>query len=71
MSSNKLCFITPKYGTLPELEARLEAAKPLEEERAQNAAEGAAEEDKLLRDEVVAEDIADIISVWTGETHSK
>merc|ERR1711966_590379 len=60
-----------KYGTLPELEARLEAAKPLEEERAQNAAEGAAEEDKLLRDEVVAEDIADIISVWTGIPASK
>ena len=54
-----------KYGTLPDLEARLEAAKPLEEERAQNEAEGA-EGEKLLRDEVVAEDIANIISAWTG-----
>ena len=52
-----------KYGTLPDLEARLEAAKPLEEELVQ---EGVAEDDeggKLLRDEVVAEDIANIISV--------
>jgi ATP-dependent Clp protease ATP-binding subunit ClpB len=55
-----------KYGTLPDLEARLEAAKPLEEERAM-AADGEEEEgQKLLRDEVVAEDIANIISVWTG-----
>mmetsp|Transcript_23328 Transcript_23328/g.49278 ORF Transcript_23328/g.49278 Transcript_23328/m.49278 type:complete len:1110 (-) Transcript_23328:99-3428(-) len=54
-----------KYGTLPELEARLEAAEPLEEEQAQMEAEGG-EEEKLLRDEVVAEDIANVISAWTG-----
>lgn len=54
-----------KYGTLPELEARLAAAKPLEEERSQGIGkEGVGA--KLLRDEVVAEDIADVISVWTG-----
>lgn len=52
-----------KYGTLPDLEARLEAAKPLEEERELNGDMGG---EKLLRDEVVAEDIADVISVWTG-----
>lgn len=55
-----------KYGTLPDLEARLEAAKPLEEERAQNEAEGGGDGEKLLRDEVVAEDIANVISIWTG-----
>jgi ATP-dependent Clp protease ATP-binding subunit ClpB len=55
-----------KYGTLPELEARLEAAKPLEEERALNGEEEGEEGSKLLRDEVVAEDIANVISVWTG-----
>eukprot|EP00584_Thalassiosira_punctigera_P002094 CAMPEP_0172530698 /NCGR_PEP_ID=MMETSP1067-20121228/4345_1 /TAXON_ID=265564 ORGANISM="Thalassiosira punctigera, Strain Tpunct2005C2" /NCGR_SAMPLE_ID=MMETSP1067 /ASSEMBLY_ACC=CAM_ASM_000444 /LENGTH=813 /DNA_ID=CAMNT_0013314943 /DNA_START=175 /DNA_END=2616 /DNA_ORIENTATION=- len=55
-----------KYGTLPELEARLAAAEPLEEERAQMEAEGEGEGQRLLRDEVVAEDIANVISVWTG-----
>mmetsp|Transcript_17820 Transcript_17820/g.32202 ORF Transcript_17820/g.32202 Transcript_17820/m.32202 type:complete len:812 (+) Transcript_17820:292-2727(+) len=54
-----------KYGTLPDLEAKLEAAIPLEEERARNGFVGG-EGEKLLRDEVVAEDIADVISVWTG-----
>eukprot|EP00577_Skeletonema_sp_RCC1716_P010658 CAMPEP_0113427466 /NCGR_PEP_ID=MMETSP0013_2-20120614/31316_1 /TAXON_ID=2843 ORGANISM="Skeletonema costatum, Strain 1716" /NCGR_SAMPLE_ID=MMETSP0013_2 /ASSEMBLY_ACC=CAM_ASM_000158 /LENGTH=809 /DNA_ID=CAMNT_0000315893 /DNA_START=181 /DNA_END=2610 /DNA_ORIENTATION=- /assembly_acc=CAM_ASM_000158 len=54
-----------KYGTLPDLESKLEAAQ-----MAQN--NGDEEnildnyEKRLLRDEVVAEDIADIISVWTG-----
>ena len=43
-----------------ELEARLAAAKPLEEERSQGIGkEGVGA--KLLRDEVVAEDIADVI----------
>ena len=58
-----------KYGTLPELEAKLEAAKPLEEAREANNEEGGVDgvgDGKLLRDEVVAEDIADVISVWTG-----
>ena len=54
-----------KYGTLPDLEARLEAAKPLEEMNNEDQEEKE-EGDKLLRDEVVAEDIANIISVWTG-----
>ena len=42
-------------GTLPELEARLAAAKPLEEERTQGIGKGGGSA-KLLRDEVVAED---------------
>ncbi|KAL7543666.1 hypothetical protein ACHAXR_012972 [Thalassiosira sp. AJA248-18] len=59
-----------KYGTLPDLEARVEAAKPLEEEGGaqNNEMEGGVDGEmkSLLRDEVVAEDIASIISVWTG-----
>lgn len=56
-----------KYGTLPDLQARLEAAKPLEEMKDQEQQEDQKEGiDKLLRDEVVAEDIANVISVWTG-----
>lgn len=54
-----------KYGTLPDLEAKLASAKPLEEVGTQvNGKEELGT--KLLRDEVVAEDIADVISVWTG-----
>jgi len=53
-----------KYGTLPDLEARLEAAKPLEEEGTNE--DEVDEDSKLLRDEVVAEDIANVISTWTG-----
>ena len=52
-----------KYGTLPELQRKLEEAKPDEEE--EDFANGD-EEKKLIRDEVIAEDIANIISVWTG-----
>ena len=52
-----------KYGTLPDLQARLDAAKPLEEEGEEDEVD---EDSKLLRDEVVAEDIANVISVWTG-----
>ena len=62
-----------KYGTLPDLERRLESAAPRNEDDASSSmgiggAGGAVgpSSKKLLRDEVVAEDIADIISVWTG-----
>jgi len=55
-----------KYGTLPDMEARLEAALALEEESDGAESDDEGEGEKLLRDEVVAEDIADIISVWTG-----
>ena len=51
-----------KYGTLPDLQRRLEEAKPEEEESEINDEES----EKLIRDEVIAEDIANIISVWTG-----
>ena len=52
-----------KYGTLPQLMEQLEAAKSSEEE---NAAGMEVEVEKMLRDEVVADDIANVISVWTG-----
>lgn len=51
-----------KYGTLPDLQRRLEEAKPEQEESEINGEES----EKLIRDEVIAEDIANIISVWTG-----
>jgi len=51
-----------KYGTLPDLERKLEEAQLSDGE--ENILDNY--EKRLLRDEVVAEDIADIISVWTG-----
>ncbi|KAL3795808.1 hypothetical protein ACHAWO_005863 [Cyclotella atomus] len=56
-----------KYGTLPELQRKLEEAKSAEDDSATNGEEG----EKLIRDEVIAEDIANIISVWTGIPASK
>ncbi|KAL7507802.1 hypothetical protein ACHAXN_008146 [Cyclotella atomus] len=50
-----------KYGTLPLLEQQLEAAKLSEDERSDDD-----DSERMLRDEVVADDIADVISVWTG-----
>lgn len=52
-----------KYGTLPDLERRLEEAQTMDGEE-ENILDKY--EKRLLRDEVVAEDIANIISVWTG-----
>jgi ATP-dependent Clp protease ATP-binding subunit ClpB len=52
-----------KYGTLPDLQRRLEETK--QAEGVDDVANGV-EQEKLLRDEVIAEDIANIISVWTG-----
>lgn len=46
-----------KYGTLPELEKKLEDAK--------NQAEKA-EERRLLKEEVTEEEIAEVVSKWTG-----
>ena len=46
-----------KYGTLPELEKRLEE---------QQAAADVAEENRLLKEEVTEEEIAEVISAWTG-----
>ena len=53
-----------KYGTLPELEKKLEAEKA----RA-DAAEGG--ENRLLKEEVTEEEIAEVISGWTGIPVSK
>ncbi len=47
-----------KYGKLPALQARLEAAEAKAEERAKNAT--------LLRDKVTEEEIARIVARWTG-----
>jgi len=52
-----------KYGTLPDLERKLEEAQIMDGEE-ENILDKY--EKRLLRDEVVAEDIANIISVWTG-----
>ena len=46
-----------KYGTLPELEKKLEDAK----EKAEQA-----EERRLLKEEVTEEEIAQVVSKWTG-----
>ena len=51
-----------KYGTLPELEKKLEAEKGKAEE---------AEESRLLKEEVTEEEIAEVISGWTGIPVSK
>ena len=57
-----------KYGTLPTLKEQLERAKTKE-------ADGSANSNKdvkpMLRDEVVPDDIANIISVWTGIPSAK
>ena len=50
-----------KYGTLPELEKKLEELK---------AAAGA-DEDRLLKEEVTEDEIAEVISGWTGIPLSK
>lgn len=51
-----------KYGTLPELEKKLEAEKQREPE---------IEEERLLKEEVTEEEIAEVISGWTGIPVSK
>ncbi len=51
-----------KYGTLPDLEKRLE----IEKEKADQA-----EEARLLKEEVTEEEIAEVISGWTGIPVSK
>ncbi len=46
-----------KYGTLPELEKRLEEEKKLME---------SSKEERLLKEEVGEEEIAEVVSQWTG-----
>ena len=52
-----------KYSTLPRLEEELARISAIADEM---AAKGETEEAKMLRDEVVAEDIAKVVAVWTG-----
>ncbi len=51
-----------KYGTLPELEKKLAAETELKKE---------ADERKLLKEEVGEEEIAEVVSAWTGIPVSK
>ena len=51
-----------KFATLPPLEEELAAM----EAAAASKADTALGEEKMLRDEVVADDIANVIAVWTG-----
>jgi ATP-dependent Clp protease ATP-binding subunit ClpB len=53
-----------KYSTLPNLKAELEKL-----EQAGNQNEGNME--KMLRDEVVADDIAHVVAIWTGVPPAK
>mmetsp|Transcript_29982 Transcript_29982/g.59988 ORF Transcript_29982/g.59988 Transcript_29982/m.59988 type:complete len:1007 (+) Transcript_29982:237-3257(+) len=58
-----------KFSTLPDLLEKLEMAKMSDEE---NDGQGVKDfEDRMLRDEVLADDIADVIAVWTGIPVSK
>ena len=51
-----------KYGDLPQLEKQLEEAKVVQEK---------AKEERLLKEEVDEEEIADVVSKWTGIPVSK
>ena len=53
-----------KYGTLPELEKKLETEK-------ENAGAAGGSENRLLKEEVTEEEIAEVISGWTGIPVSK
>ena len=53
-----------KYGTLPELEKKLEEEK-------QKADAGRRQGTRLLKEEVTEEEIAEVISGWTGIPVSK
>ena len=52
-----------QYGTLPQLEARLQ--------KSQQALNRQPEGERLLSEEVTEEDIADVVSAWTGVPVSK
>lgn len=51
-----------KYSKLPNLEEELKGLEKLSEMRE----EAAGDEGRMLRDEVVADDIANVVAVWTG-----
>ena len=58
-----------KYGTIPSLEKQLEASQKADDERHQAEDNGLSK--SLLRQEVTEEDIARVVSVWTGIPVSK
>ncbi|MBR4861629.1 MAG: AAA family ATPase, partial [Firmicutes bacterium] len=53
-----------KYGVLPELEKKLEEEKLRAE--GGTGADGAGQADRLLKEEVTEEEIAEVVSGWTG-----
>merc|ERR1711937_43429 len=50
-----------KYAKLPPLQEGLESLEQVAEEKGVGD-----DEDRMLRDEVIADDIADVVAVWTG-----
>ena len=62
-----------KYGRLPELQKELKVEEEMYEARGQAEVEMADEEEreKLIRDTVTEDDIADIVARWTGIPVSK
>jgi len=50
-----------KYAKLPPLQEELESLERVAEEK-----DVGDDEDRMLRDEVIADDIADVVAVWTG-----
>jgi ATP-dependent Clp protease ATP-binding subunit ClpB len=50
-----------KYAKLPPLQEELATLESIAEEKGSGD-----EEDRMLRDEVIADDIADVVAVWTG-----
>merc|ERR1712078_852046 len=50
-----------KYAKLPPLQEELESLEQVAEEKGVGD-----DEDRMLRDEVIADDIADVVAVWTG-----
>jgi ATP-dependent Clp protease ATP-binding subunit ClpB len=53
-----------KYGKLPELEKKLQKLSERSEQSAQQATSSSA--DRMLKEEVAAEDIAEVVAKWTG-----
>ena len=61
-----------KYGTLPALEKQLEEAKAKAEgAAAADATDGQPSAERLLKEEVTEEEIAEVVSGWTGIPVSK
>lgn len=58
-----------KFSTLPNLQAELDRLEREDEEKKE--AQTGGEVEKILRDEVVANDIANVVAIWTGVPPSK